>query len=61
MIMDINIQSQRFYFPQIYCDPGAQVTEMKIRYVSEVWGGILMERVKPGDGRRDGGLIYSFC
>ncbi|XP_051730273.1 enah/Vasp-like b isoform X1 [Ctenopharyngodon idella] len=30
MIMDINIHSQRFYFPQIYCDPSAQVTEMKI-------------------------------
>ncbi|KAG9282886.1 enah/Vasp-like b isoform X1 [Astyanax mexicanus] len=28
--MDINLQSHRFYFPQIYCDAGAQVTEYKI-------------------------------
>ncbi|XP_028858026.1 enah/Vasp-like b isoform X1 [Denticeps clupeoides] len=27
--MDINLQSHRFYFPQIYCDGGAQVTEYK--------------------------------
>ncbi|XP_051500392.1 ena/VASP-like protein isoform X1 [Myxocyprinus asiaticus] len=28
--MDINLQSHRFYFPQIYCKPGVQVTEVKI-------------------------------
>lgn len=32
--MDINLQSHRFYFPQIYCaEPGAQpqLTEFKVR------------------------------
>ncbi|XP_016304343.1 ena/VASP-like protein isoform X1 [Sinocyclocheilus anshuiensis] len=30
MIMDINIQSHRFYFPQIYCEPGVPLADIKI-------------------------------
>ncbi|XP_016428510.1 enah/Vasp-like b [Sinocyclocheilus rhinocerous] len=30
MIMDINVPSQRFYFPQIYCEPGAPLPDIKI-------------------------------
>ncbi|XP_059354061.1 ena/VASP-like protein isoform X1 [Carassius carassius] len=30
MIMDINIQSHRFYFPQIYCDPGVPLADIKV-------------------------------
>lgn len=29
--MGINLQSHRFYFPQIYCDASAQVIEYKLR------------------------------
>jgi len=34
MIMDINVPSHRFYFPQIYCEPGVPLTDIKTRYVS---------------------------
>ncbi|XP_058611686.1 enah/Vasp-like b isoform X3 [Onychostoma macrolepis] len=30
MIMDINVPSHRFYFPQIYCEPGVPLTDIKI-------------------------------
>ncbi|XP_039546203.1 enah/Vasp-like b isoform X2 [Pimephales promelas] len=29
MIMDANLQSQRFFFPQIFCDPAVQLSESK--------------------------------
>uniref|UniRef100_A0A8C2HT41 Ena/VASP-like protein n=1 Tax=Cyprinus carpio TaxID=7962 RepID=A0A8C2HT41_CYPCA len=28
--MDINVPSQRFYFPQIYCEPGAPLADIKV-------------------------------